>query len=338
MEQRDTPCGSPAPMPRALLGVNLPYLRGSYGHDLAPSLRHPDWPCDFDVMHAYRPLLEAKAIGLDAVRIWLCEGAEGLLADEGGRLSGPHPKLLESIRLIQEGAHLAGVRLYWTLLDANAASRDGDAITRSILTDADAGQRFAERVVAPIVRVLDREVLVGLELVNEPEVVTESCRDVQPIPMPPVDWATVGRMLATSRAAALAETSDLVITAGTGTAFLPELWKSGAELTAVDIHVYHPEGGLPSRADLVRYTGDPRIETLPLFAGECGVTKPHHDEHALRNYLINADSRAYSAAFLWKLEGDLVDNKHPKRTWTGAAQEIHTELKARPEGGFVNEL
>ena len=48
-------------MSRALLGVNLPYLYGSYGHDLGPSPRFPDWPCDFDVMKAYRPLLEAKA-------------------------------------------------------------------------------------------------------------------------------------------------------------------------------------------------------------------------------------------------------------------------------------
>src|SRR5688572_12094008 len=119
-------------MPRALLGVNLPYLYGSYGHDLAPSARFPDWPCDFDLMKAYRPLLEAKALGLGAVRIWLCEGAEGILVD-GTRSIGPHPKLLESITLLQEAAALIGVRIYWTLLDANSAARDRDEITRSIL-------------------------------------------------------------------------------------------------------------------------------------------------------------------------------------------------------------
>lgn len=328
-------------MSRALLGVNLPYFYGAYGHDLAPSARFPEWPCEFDLLRAYRPLLEAKAIGLDAVRIWLCEGAEGLLRDARGHISGPHPQLLESIRLLEEGAAVAGVRIYWSLLDANAASRDGDEITRAILTDRDEGARFAELVVAPIVRGLDPQLLVGVEIVNEPEVLTESCRDVRPAGgLPSVAWETLGAMIAQARAAALAERPTLVVTAGTGQAFLPELWRSGAGLTAVDIHVYHADGGLPSRADLARYVGDEGIANtqLPLIAGECGVTKPDHDEHALRNYLINADSRAYSAAFLWKLEGDLIHDKAPKRPLTGTGVELHAELKKRPAGGFVSDL
>ena len=107
---------------RSLLGVNLPYLYGSYGHDLAPSTLHPDWPCDFDVLEAYRPLLEAKQLGLDAVRIWLCEGAEGMVVDDRRRITGVHPKLLESIRMIEEGAAVAGVRIYFCLLDAIGAT------------------------------------------------------------------------------------------------------------------------------------------------------------------------------------------------------------------------
>jgi hypothetical protein len=327
-------------MPRALLGVNIPYFYGAYGHDLAPSARFPDWPCSFDLLRAYRPLLEAKAIGLDAVRVWLCEGAEGLLHDERGRLRGPHPQLLESIALLEEGAAVAGVRIYWSLLDANAASRDGDELTRALLTDPDEGARFAELVVAPIARRLDPRVLVGLEIINEPEVVTESCRDMRPAnSLPSIPWERLGAMIAQARAAALAERADLVVTAGTGNAFLPKLWHSGAGLTAIDIHVYHAEGGLPSRADLARYVGDPAIasEQVPLIAGECGAPKPDHDEHALRNYLINADSRSYSAAFLWKLEGDLVQDKLPNRPLTDTAKQLHNELKARPPGGFVSD-
>jgi hypothetical protein len=303
-------------MPRALLGVNLPYFYGAYGHDLAPSPRFPTWPADFDPMRAYRPLLEAKAIGLDAVRIWLCEGAEGLELD-GDTVRGPHPRLLSAIEVLQEGAALAGLRIYWTLLDANSAARDGDELTRRILTDAGEAERFAERVAAKVARALDPSVLVGLEIVNEPEVLTESCKDVQPTPRPTVPWAQVGRAIDLARRAALAERGDLIVTAGTGHAFLPE-------------------GGLSSRADLAEYVGDPAILALPLIAGECGVTKPHKGEHALRNYLINADSNGYSSAFLWKLDGDLVASKEPGRPWTGTAREIHGELKARPAGGFVS--
>lgn len=323
-------------MPRALLGVNLPYFYGSYGHDLAPSARFPDWPCDFDLTKAYRPLLEAQELGLSAVRIWLCEGAEGLLVD-GERITGVHPKLLESITFLQEAAALIGVRIYWTLLDANSAARDGDAITRAVLLGGEATRRFAEHVAVPIARHLDPKIAVGLEIVNEPEVVTESCKDVQPVPHPTVAWSTVGGAIATCRAAVLAERPQMLVTAGTGYAFLPDLWRSGAGLDAVDIHIYHESGGLPSRADIAGYVGDAALasDAVPIIAGECGVTKPHHDEHALRNYLINADGSGYAAAFLWKLEGDLVQSKDPRRALTGTGADVRDELKARPTQGFV---
>ena len=316
--------------------MNLPYFYGSYGHDLAPSARFVDWPCDFDLMKAYRPLLEAKALGLDAARIWLCEGGEGLLVD-GTSVTGPHPKLLEAIDLLQEAAALIGVRIYWTLLDANSAARDRDEITRAILVGGDAATRFAANVAAPIARRLDPKVTLGLEIVNEPEVVTDGCKDVQPVPMETVPWATVGGAIATCRAAVLAERPGLLVTAGTGYAFLPELWRSGAGLDAIDIHIYHESGGLPSRSDIAGYVGDPDLasDRVPIIAGECGVTKPHHDPHSLRNYLINADGSGYAAAFLWKLEGDLVQAKDPQRAFTQAGRDVHDELKKRPETGFV---
>ncbi|MDQ3033999.1 MAG: hypothetical protein M3Y87_16410 [Myxococcota bacterium] len=323
---------------RCLLGVNLPYFYGSYGHDLAPSARHPDWPCDFHLMRAYRPLLEAKQLGFEAVRVWLCEGGEGLLVDGDGRIEGPHPRLLESIRLLEEGARVAGVRIYWGLLDANAAARDGDPITRSILEDAAQAARFAEKVAAPIARALDPGVLVGLEIVNEPEIVTESCRDArEDQSAPSIGWDVLGASIAQARAAVLAEKGDLLVTAGTGHVFLPDLWRSGAGLTAIDIHMYHPHGGLPSRSDLATYVGDPAIarDAIPLIAGECGVAKQEDDDPlALRNYLYNADVEGYAAAFLWKLEGDLVDTASAARGLTPVAKEVRRVLASRPESGL----
>lgn len=320
---------------RSLLGVNLPYFYGSYGHDLAPSARWPEWPCDFDLLATYRPLLEAKELGLDAVRIWLCEGAEGLVLDDRGNVGGPHPRLLESIRMLEEGARVAGVRIYWSLLDANAASRDGDVITRAILADADQAARFAEHVVRPIVRALDPGVAVALEIVNEPEVVTDSCKDVRAESVASLPWDDVGRAIGLASAAARAERADLLVTSGSGHAFLPKLWASGAGLTAIDVHMYHPEGGLPSRADLESYTGV-AAATLPIVAGECGVPKPCADPGAaMRNYLINADKHGYDAAFLWKLDGDLVDPKTKGRPCTDTARTVAEALKARPPTGFA---
>lgn len=324
---------------RSLLGVNLPYFYGSYGHDLAPSARFSGWPCDFDVLRAYRPLLEARELGFDAVRIWLCEGAEGLVVDRDGDVDGVHPKLLESLRILEEGAALTGVRLYFCLLDANAAARDGDPITRAILATRDGSARFAERVVAPLVRALDPRLLVGLEIVNEPEVLTEACRDSRQDQTPAsVPWETLGAAISLARRAALAERPGLVVTSGTSHVFLPDLWRSGAELDAIDVHIYHSGGGLPSRDDLVKYAVEPALasESIPLLAGECGIPKepPPDEPHALVNYLLNADSNRYAAAFLWKLEGDLVDTTSPERRITSLGLAVQASLRKRPVDGF----
>lgn len=321
---------------RALLGVNLPYFYGSYGHDLAPSARWPEWPCDFDLLKAYRPLLEARELGLGAVRIWLCEGAEGLVLGARGEVEGVHPRLLESIRLLEEGARVVGVRIYWTLLDANAASRDGDVITRAILGDAAQSERFASRVVAPIARAMDPEIAVGLEIVNEPEVVTESCADVRAASVASIEWQHVGRAIGLASRAARAERPELLVTAGSGHAFLPKLWATDAELGAIDVHMYHSEGGLPTRAELLRYAGVAPASSVPILAGECGVPKPCADPAtAFSNFVINADKQGYDAAFLWKLDGDLVDARDPKRSQTAVARALADALKARPAAGYA---
>jgi hypothetical protein len=327
---------------RSLLGVNVPYFFGSYAHDLSRNPRFPGWPCDFDAMRVYGPLVEARALGLDAVRIWLCEGAEGLELDEGGRVTGVRADLLDALTILEEGAHRAGVRIYWGLLDANSVHRDRDEVTRSILEDADQAARFAERVAAPIAARLDPAVAVGLEILSEPETLTEDCADARPADdQRAIAWETIGRVLSVARAAIHAERSALVVTAGTMPVFLPRLWSCGAGLEAVDVHVYHGNGGLPSRADLAEYARDPRIldPGFPLLAGECGIPKePGPTEPlSLLNYLSNADTRAYHAAFLWKLEGDLVEHapKKIRRAWTAMGHELHALLATRPSGGFV---
>ncbi len=235
------------------------------------------------------------------------------------------------------------MRIYWSLLDANAVARDGDPITRAILSDADEGARFAERVVAPIAKALDPRTLVGLEIVNEPEIVTPDCIDARAADAgPSIEWETLGALVARARDAALAEKPDLIVTAGTGHVFLPKLWRSGAGLSAIDVHVYHELGGLPSRADLARYVGDASIAregagAVPLIAGECGIPKESasYDANAIANYLHNGDRCAYDAVFLWKLEGDLVDTSVTPRRPSEAGRLVRDVLERRPASGFA---
>lgn len=312
-----------------LFGVNVPYLGGEYGHDLAENGRFPTWPCRFDPMLAYRPLIEARRIGFSGVRMWLCENGEGLRLDDAGRVVGVSDRLLESVKIVQEAAHLHGLYLYWTLLDGNSWAREGDTATRSILADADQAARFAEHVVGPLARVFDAERTVGLDVVNEPESSTDEC--IEDPAIEGVAWESIGRAIRLARQAAKAEL-DVTVTSGTTHVFLPSLWRSGAELDAIDVHVYHENGGVPSREDLARYVGDDAIldPALPLFAGELGIPKDPGPTapDSLANYVFNAERLGYHAAFLWQLEGDLIDKATPKRPWTWLGQRVHETLIA----------
>lgn len=294
--------------PPALIGVNAPYIRGEYGHDLAPNGRFPDWPVDFDPMHAYRPIVEAAWVGFGAIRVWLCENGEGIVGD----VESVHPDLLEAIRVIQEGAALNGLRVYWSVLDGNAVVREGDPITRAILTDSEARKRFVSNVLLPIAETIDPEVTFALEVINEPETATPECFDAADKRAPgakPVQWDDIG---ATLRACIEAVDAH-VVTAGTMHVFLDELWKVEPGLRAIDVHVYHPNGGLPSKRDLAEYVGDETLLELPLIGGECGIPKDEGPEEPLSlcNFIHNADSLAYAGAFLWQLRGDLIDAARP---------------------------
>ena len=335
---------------RSLLGVNIPYFFGSYAHDLAKNPRFLDWPCDFDAMRVSGPLLEAKHLGLDAVRIWLCEGAERVMTNTQGHVTGVRPEIFEAIRVLEEAGHKSGVRIYWGLLDANSVFRDNDETTRSILEDADQAKRFAELVAAPIAKAFDLDVAVALEALSEPETVSPDCADAREPGGGSIAWEAIGTFLAATREAVRAARPEVIVTSGTMPIFLPKLWSCGAGLDAVDVHVYHENGGLPSRADLAGYANDPRIleADFPLFAGECGIPKTPRSAEVLSregnqstlpllHYLGNADRCGYHAAFLWKLEGDLVEHapKKIRRAWTGQGREAPRMLSARPLDGFA---
>jgi hypothetical protein len=307
-----------------LFGVNLPWLDGAYGHDMAPNERVPDWPVQFTPLGAYRPVVEARELGFAAVRIWLCENGEGLVTT-GGLPARAHPHLVEAVKVLQECAALLGVRVYWTLLDGNAWRREGDTLTHAVLSDPEACARFAEGVAAPLAAILDPEVTFAVEVVNEPEALSPSC--VKPS-REGVPWEVLARSIRRIGDAIRAARPGTPVTAGTLHDYLPALFQADPALDAVDLHAYHPTAGLPSRAELARYMNDGRLldGTIPLIAGECGIPDdaPPEALPALKNYVYNAEKHGYDAAFLWKLEGALINVQSPDRHVT----ELGSHLRA----------
>ncbi len=191
-------------------GINLPYFFEDYGHDLAPNVVLAMGPRKVDPMRIYAALLAARERGFRAVRVWLCENAEGILMD-AGVISGAHPVLVESVAIIQECASLSGLRLYWTLLDGHSCRRTGDQVSKAILTMHDETGRFAERVAAPLVRRLDSGLTLAVEVVNEPEALST---DGSSSGSSTADWQALGVAIRTIADAVRAEHGRTLVTAG----------------------------------------------------------------------------------------------------------------------------
>lgn len=281
-----------------LAGVNLPTILDAYNHDLAPNERFPDWGCDFEPLWLFRYLALCREMGFDAVRLWLCEDGEGIVTDEAGRTRGVMPELLEALETAQQGARLLGLRLYWTLLDGNAWDRNGHELTGRIFADQEETRRFAERVAAPIVEALDPDLTFAIEVVNEPESLSDEVLGERGL-----GWGTIAGAIRTIRGVIHGIRPEVPVTAGSQAVFLPRFLPSAddAPVDAVDIHVYHPDGGLPSRDNLPVDIG-----ALPLWAGECGLShrgEPGRSEYLI-HYFYNGRALDYDAVFLWKLEGE----------------------------------
>ncbi|HEX4515682.1 MAG TPA: hypothetical protein VH054_19175 [Polyangiaceae bacterium] len=286
-----------------LFGVNLPWIDGAYGHDLAPSARNPTWPCDFDAMRSYAPLIRANDLGFRAVRIWLCENGEGIVCEDG-KPAAVHERLLESVTVMQECARMLGMGIYWTLLDGNSWKRENDDLTHAILSDEDHCARFAEKVAAPLARKMDPDVTFAVEIVNEPEALSPNC-----VKEDPVAWNVLGRSIRTIGDAVRGVRAKTMVTSGTGHVYLRELVRAETGVGAYDVHVYHVTGGIPSREELAERSGDARIATraIPLILGEGGVFEGGTDDPTIPNYLFNARLLGYDAAFIWQLDKLLLE-------------------------------
>jgi len=261
-----------------LPGVSLPCFLGMYGHDLAPNPLSGAGPRHLDPVEIYAPMLRARELGYRAMRIWLCEGAEGILINRDV-ISGVHPVLIESLAVIQESAALSGLRIYWTLLDGHSVRRTNDVVTRAILIEPEHTARFAEMVAAPIASRLDPRVMVAIEAANEPEALMENDDG----------WPGCANAIRTIAGAIRSVSAGALVTSGMDRAMAPALWKNAPGLDAIDIHAKgeHP---LPSRAEIMRELALEQAKSLPLIGGCHGdfVSQPHRED--------------YDAIFRWRLE------------------------------------
>lgn len=205
---------------RTLVGVELPWFAGAYGHDMAPNERREGWPSDFDAFKAYGALVEARDLGFEAVRVWLCEAGEGIVTRDGA-VEGVHPALLASVKAVEEGARLAGLRVAWTLLDGNADGAEDRAFFRALVK---APGSFAERVAAVVAKALSPDVTLAVELMHAPEALVDGSDGVT--------WEAMAAFLRASADAVRAARPGMLVTVGTRPEHRARL--AGAGLDAIE--------------------------------------------------------------------------------------------------------
>lgn len=206
---------------RTLVGVELPWFAGAYGHDMAPNERREGWPSDFDAFKAYGALVEARELGFEAVRVWLCEAGEGIVTRDGA-VVGVHPALLAAVKAVEEGARLTGLRVAWTLLDGNADGAEDRAFFRELVK---APKAFAEKVAGAVARALSPDVTLAVELMHAPEALIGDG----------VSWEAMAGFLRASAGVVRAARPGTLVTVGTRPEHRARLADAGLDAIETDL-------------------------------------------------------------------------------------------------------
>ena len=296
----------PAEAQGLTIGYNQGWIEGGWGHDLTDR---------FDATAWTRVLRRTRQGGGSVLRAWILEGKakEGVVWS-GHRPEGVDPRLLENLRTLSGLAEAEGVRIYWTLLNGNWAKHwaKGVEFERQFNVFNDKfghGALFRERVLAPILRVLQErpQVNYGLDLLNE---VQGSVRaDVWPD-----GWAGAKRFVAVTSAFVHAQAPGLKVTASSG--HHRASWDvlcgrfDGLGLDFYAVHVYSDSGTIPFAVFLARHA---RQRQLPLVIGEFGQASPHVDPTlqacVTAGVLEQAKRLGVSAVFAWRLEDEQAHDR-----------------------------
>lgn len=293
------------------LGVNVPWLGDSYGHDFGRNASYPDWPADFDWWRTDRLFALLRSRGIVLLRCWLFEDAEGLLVDERGQVTGVDPLFLENLAAFVRLADKWGMLVLWTLLDANSVRRRPDMTTRAILTDPLAAQRFIDKALDVVLPVIVR-VAWAIDLCNEPEaIVAGGLGNGTGLGF---DWWAVTPQLALLCHAVRHRRARLAVTVGSGFQEHRCLAAGRYDGLPLDMLSYHAHA---HGADTVLPPASDISASSPVILGELGWPMPggwpkNRDswekcQLRLTERMKQAITAGYSAIFLWFIS-DIVGN------------------------------
>jgi hypothetical protein len=153
-----------------IIGVNVPWFGGGYGHDLGRNSSYPDWPVCFDSRRVSELFQQLKTLGIGHVRYWLFEDGEGLICNNEGCVIGLDALFVNNLLALIDLAREHEIQIYWVLLDANSVLRRPDMVTRQILRSTYHADSFWRSAIAVILGEISK-VAWAIDLCNEPEAV-----------------------------------------------------------------------------------------------------------------------------------------------------------------------
>jgi SAM-dependent methyltransferase len=316
-----------APRPFTV-GVNLPWLRGRYGNDLAPSPYHPEWGHAFDRAAARRVLEDVAAIGFTAVRFWLFEQSEGLVLDGRHRVLGLRPEFVEHFLVLQDLLREQGLVGYWTLLDGNAVHYGQDPALHRLLDSPDHREAFADQALAPLGRLVDEATCYGIDLMNEPEACLGGTTPSGDL----LTWPTVYGLLERCAGAVRGSRPGLPLSCGSGwwgDALIVEDRYEGLGLEFFDYHHYGRAGQLQPAAAVAPAQG--------CLLGEWSATSrdsPAEPSETVAG-LREIERLGYDGVLLWRYgdQGGPASLVERPGNWREAARQLHHYLQDRHRVG-----
>jgi hypothetical protein len=248
-----------------VIGTNLPWIDGQYGHDLG----HNPWTGaraylddrTSDFVHKvarlrgyFRQIREV--FGFSLVRVWVFEGGEGIVHVAGAvRLD---ETLVAGVRTVLDVAESEGLRVYLMLMSSHPAhtpqafAMDGELIRR---TAARPREGFVSALLRPLLKQVGAHpALWGIDVINEPEKYAIAHASQVGVRASGVSWLQIQAMLVACADAIRDETHGRV-RVSTGCAvggWIPQSMRqalrryTGLGLDFLDVHLYDDRGEIAS--------------------------------------------------------------------------------------------
>jgi hypothetical protein len=280
-----------------IVGANLPWLDGAYGHDFGHSYHHPDWPVSYTPDHMDAVLRFAQEQNVRLLRVWVFEGCDGLIKDADEIVTGVDPTLYANFDdLIFRQLPKYDVKVYLTLL---VAAHVNECSSPSPLPAGRARDAFLANAALPFVRRYASSPWVwGIDLMNEPEAAVGGPTGNYATG---VTWTTMRDFLTAYAAAVRYDAPQLFVSSGSGWHDSTNVQAgqfSGLGFTHLDFHSYNDTGSLPDYATLLRHAR--------VLVGESGQATDTFDdnlqENVLKQYLDDAAAKSYWGLLSWSID------------------------------------